>query len=399
MNGTSGGSHNWTLDSATAASNGVLVSLEAGTYTMFTDNTTIQKQVVWTNSSGSSEGALVDSTNSGVSFTLTETKLVYVRVRVMANTTYNEDISVEIQKGTTQRTPIELCKIGTYQDYIYKSGNDWYVHKELKKVVFNGSENWYPEQYGAYYRFGRPISDIVSTSGRNTNGALSDHFMISTESTYGVSYYGSGYIMLWQPNSSITTAAGMQNWLASNITTYYYPLATPTDTKITDATLISQLEALLGANTYNGQTLVSVSGDLASPLTITYTASIISNGGIEWDNYGAVWEEGGGGGQAIITVDSITNVLPTIKITGPASNPVLTNITTGQSIRYYGYVLDSQTLVIDVNQKTAKLNGTSVIQNVDGDWLELAPGNNRMEYTVDNSDQVSAIIEWQEIVG
>lgn len=295
--------------------------------------------------------------------------------------------------------PIELCKIGTYQDYIYKSGNDWYVHKEIKKVVFNGSENWYPEQYGVYYRFGRPISDIVSTAGRNTDGALCDHFMISTENTYGVSYYGSGYIMLWQPNSSITTAAGMKNWLASNITTYYYPLATPTETKITDATLISQLEALLGASTYNGQTLVSVSGDLKSPLTITYTASILSNGGIEWDNYGAVWEEGGGGGQAIITVDSITNVLPTIKITGPASNPVLTNITTGQAISYSGYVLDSQTLVIDVNQKTAKLNGTSVIQNVDGDWLELAPGNNRMEYTVDNADQVSAIIEWQEIVG
>ena len=45
--------------------------------------------------------------------------------------------------GNTQQYPItlgstELCKIGDYQDYIYKDGDDWYVHKEISKIILNG---------------------------------------------------------------------------------------------------------------------------------------------------------------------------------------------------------------------------------------------------------------------
>ena len=39
-------------------------------------------------------------------------------------------------------TPIELCKIGTYQDYFYKDSGKWYLHKEVGKVVLDGSESW-----------------------------------------------------------------------------------------------------------------------------------------------------------------------------------------------------------------------------------------------------------------
>lgn len=140
--------------------------------------------------------------------------------------------------------------------------------------------------------------------------------------------------------------------------------------------------------------------------SVSVSSSTAVQGGIEWDNYGViwdsyglVWEEGGGGGQTIAYVDSIAPVLPTITITGPAYNPIITNVTTGETIKYYGNVLATQTLIINTNEKTAKLNGTSVIQNVDGDWLELVPGNNRLTYTIDNADMVSATIEWQEIVG
>ena len=37
---------------------------------------------------------------------------------------------------------MELCKIGTYQDYFYKENDKWYLHKEIGKVVLNGSENY-----------------------------------------------------------------------------------------------------------------------------------------------------------------------------------------------------------------------------------------------------------------
>ena len=37
-------------------------------------------------------------------------------------------------------TPIELCKIGNYQDYIYKDSGKWYLHKEIAKYIFTGNE-------------------------------------------------------------------------------------------------------------------------------------------------------------------------------------------------------------------------------------------------------------------
>ena len=40
--------------------------------------------------------------------------------------------------------------------------------------------------------------------------------------------------------------------------TVYYPFATPTDTQITDATLMGQLEALANADTYNEKTYIKV---------------------------------------------------------------------------------------------------------------------------------------------
>ena len=58
-----------------------------------------------------------------------------------------------------------------------------------------------------------------------------------------------------------------------------------------------------------------------------------------------------------------------------------------------------QTLVIDMLNQTAKLNGTSVIENVSGEWLRFVPGNNTVFYTAANSSAPDSTIEWQEIVG
>ena len=48
----------------------------------------------------------------------------------------HQEQNYEINLGTT-----ELCKIGTYQDYIYKSGADWKIHREIGKVTLDGSES------------------------------------------------------------------------------------------------------------------------------------------------------------------------------------------------------------------------------------------------------------------
>lgn len=138
----------------------------------------------------------------------------------------------------------------------------------------------------------------------------------------------------------------------------------------------------------------------------TLSSSAVSGGGLVWDEYGAqwdtvgaIWEAGGGGASNIITTQSVDNVLPVWTVTGPAQNPILENVTLGLILRYTGNVTASQTLVIDMNRKTALLNGTSVIGRVSGNWVALAPGNNRMTYSTDNNDAPDSTISWQEVVG
>lgn len=121
--------------------------------------------------------------------------------------------------------------------------------------------------------------------------------------------------------------------------------------------------------------------------------------GVVWDELGATWEESTGGGPTTVLIDSIENIYPIWTVTGPAVNPEISNITTGKTLTYTGNVTAGSTLVIDMFNKTAKLNGTSVIGNVSGDWLYFAPGNNRVTYTTDNANAVSSRVEWQEVVG
>ncbi|MBR3139057.1 phage tail family protein [Candidatus Saccharibacteria bacterium] len=121
--------------------------------------------------------------------------------------------------------------------------------------------------------------------------------------------------------------------------------------------------------------------------------------GIVWDSVGAEWESGGAGGPTIVMVDSIDNVYPIWTVTGPANNPQLSVLTTNTTIKYNGNITGTQTLVIDMFNKTALLNGTSVIGNVSGDWANFSPGNNRVIYTTTNADALPSNIKWQEVVG
>lgn len=316
--------------------------------------------------------------------------------------------SLQIEKGSTATsyapyfTPIELCKIGTYQDYIYKSGEDWYVHKDISKIVLDGSQSVtsYGTAVTGKYRYSVPATGAANVAA-DVVVNVSDKFVgVTRGDTYSNvngMYQATGLVGFYWDAISAYTTAQVQTWLSTNNVIAYYPLATPTDTQITNATLISELEGLLSATTYSGTTYIAVSGDLASPLEVV--AEALDGGGVEWDANGAVWEDGGGGATTVVTVDSIDSVYPVWTVTGKSVNPVLTNLTTAMSISYDGTIAQGQTLVVDLLNKTAKLNGTSVIQNISGSWVEFAPGNNQVSYTTDNSDAPDSTIEWQEIVG
>ena len=156
----------------------------------------------------------------------------------------------------------ELCKIGDYQDYIYKSGNDWYVHKEIKEILCDGSENWTGENSNAIFTYA--ITDSVQPETNVISPILSNYYTANTYSDcynsrvdYGVSLKKSSKAIAVR-NKDFTGSSSCKAWFASNNTTFYYALATPTDTKITDAGLIAQLDALMDAKAYSDTTNIAV---------------------------------------------------------------------------------------------------------------------------------------------
>lgn len=181
------------------------------------------------------------------------------------------------QSYTVDLGNIELCKIGDYQDYIYKNGDDWYVHKEIKKLNLDGSsdEEWAIANSGTsnfYYR-ARPIPAGDITGNISTSNGLISNYgtaaAIGNNTTQGImAVYAAGkcYIRIRYGTEMAVTAWETKLSAANMIV--YYSLATPTDTKITDNTLIGQLDAIHQWLTRYGYN-ATVSGNL--PMIIDKT--------------------------------------------------------------------------------------------------------------------------------
>lgn len=174
---------------------------------------------------------------------------------------------------------IELCKIGEYQDYIFKSEDKWYKYCEIKKDVFNGSENWSKRNDGdgnATITFQLSISNLGAYGAGNV---YCNNFTYEQISSSGKEGIGIGnvldmlYFQIKRDRLSSLDAAGFKNWLSNNNTTVYYVLATPTNTEITNTELISQLEAIKNAMSKKDKTYITakyVEGN--QPFKITTSA-------------------------------------------------------------------------------------------------------------------------------
>lgn len=200
---------------------------------------------------------------------------------------------IQIEKGSTATTyapyftPIELCKIGTYQDYIYKSGENWYVHKEISTKTYVGasSEGWYLFSYGGNTLWrstdvptGIDANAITSDSLKSNNFTywVNDGTSVSvgvTEGHFGFNATATNINIKYAAVEP--TLSDWTTWLTNHPTTVYYPLTTPTDTQITNSALIAQLEALNAGDTYDGTTLITVSSEnLAGSLDVTVSSNI-----------------------------------------------------------------------------------------------------------------------------
>ena len=175
---------------------------------------------------------------------------------------------------------IELCKLGTYQDYIYKDGDDWKVHKALNKTTLNGSEAWYSA--GGNAPFGLVIDGaLITTSDGNPPLVYCDKFYPVPQSASWSAYdslissnnINSSTKTIRIRYTSIASLADFKTWLAGHNTILYYVLATATDTTITDTALIAQLEAIRTASLQNGANTITntaTGSNLAGDMEIGY---------------------------------------------------------------------------------------------------------------------------------
>ena len=187
--------------------------------------------------------------------------IVNIRLYTLASGTINLNdltLRVQIQEGSND-TPyepfvgnrsyplslgqIELCKLSTHQDKIYKQNDTWCLHKETNKMVLNGSENW--SKYGTgtatWFYYVGVAGGVLPNSIYYSN--LYPQADVSTTTDDGFTFNSTGGVLRVRCGAE-DTVENYKNFLVSHNLVVYYPLATPTDTEITDPTLLTQLDNL-----------------------------------------------------------------------------------------------------------------------------------------------------------
>ena len=210
--------------------------------------------------------------NSTGTFT-TASDVYYINFRCYKNdfTSDYANLKVQLEEGNqatdyephqSQSYPInlgdiELCKIGDYQDRIYKDSGKWYIEKKIGKVVLNGSENWekhatttadiymifIPNSIGYEYGSGKIAPAICNSFIARALGSFSD----DTYGVFGITPSLQTRFFVGATGSHYANINAWKQYLANNNMIVYFALATPTTTEITQEnypTLYSQLLAI-----------------------------------------------------------------------------------------------------------------------------------------------------------
>ena len=188
-------------------------------------------------------------------------------------TATNTTLDLVLFLGNLGTCQIEDIYIGEANEYVpYGEKGNWFIDKEIGKVVLNGSESWGSlSSFGNYYRIKHTISNSML-------------FIENNADIYSNYFNGNIYVIVNSANitpgmiaqnkntqdfyfvTSETTKNDFTTWLSTHNTIVYYVLATPTLEKITNNELVGQLNALSKASTYEGITNISST----FPIDLTY---------------------------------------------------------------------------------------------------------------------------------
>ena len=145
-----------------------------GTLTTGTNTTSYRLYYYDSSKNWISRTSSITGTNTTYTFTTPNNcyfmQFQYITANYDANTIMiNEGTTASYVPYQSQTYPInlgsmELCKIGDYQDYLYKENGVWYKYGAIGKVVLDGSEsgwNTYNTATALAYLF--VVSDITSS--------------------------------------------------------------------------------------------------------------------------------------------------------------------------------------------------------------------------------------------
>lgn len=111
-------------------------------------------------------------------------------------------------------------------------------------------------------------------------------------------------------------------------------------------------------------------------------------GGRQYDRTYNVTYGASAGGFLVLTNDGNFPSRPFATITGPASNPRIENVTTGQTMRLALTVAAGDFVEVDFDARTIMLNGTASRYSsltAASEWWELAPGNTEVRFRADDT--------------
>ena len=176
----------------------------------------------------------------------------------------------------TLPTGMFLGKIGTSSNYIYGTKDNWKLHSGLAKVVLDGSESWRLGNSGTVnWMYELTLQDIklLADIGKSNLYLLVNVLNSNTEQGFSIKINSTNNKNLLRVRYG--TENTIENWkaqLTENNMIVYGCQETPTETDITDTTLIAQLNAISdNLQTYKGETLVFTTGsDLAPNIQFDY---------------------------------------------------------------------------------------------------------------------------------
>lgn len=197
-------------------------------------------------------------------------------ITVSGSNTITVSDGTNVNEYTLDLGNLELCKISDYQDYIYKDGVKWYIHKEIGKRILNGSENW--QFYGdSRWKFRLNVNDIQPFTNNTYNApttVICSHFTVTNWNNANNNGMFTGMrdinTTLSFAYNDMTTLADFKSWLSNNNVTVYYVLNSPIIIEITNELLVNELNSLMRTHLPYGTTYITSQGDLPIILDITY---------------------------------------------------------------------------------------------------------------------------------